>query len=540
MSARVGLRYHAVHVTHAAAREPMSVVIRRFAASIAASLAAALLLVGCGGGGSGDASMPPPPAFTDPAQYSSASGASLASAAELSAVTRHQLALNGTTLSYTATAGHLTARDLTTGAPEASFFYVAYTLDGANGATRPLTFFYNGGPGSSTAWLHLGSYGPKRLVTGDPATTAPTPFPLVDNAESLLDVSDLVFVDAVGSGLSEAIAPYANQSFWGVDVDAAVFRDFVMRYLAANNRGASPKFLFGESYGTTRSAVLASLLESAGVSLNGVVLQSSVLNYNTNCGVIVAIVSCAGYLPSYGAIGAWYNLDNPNPAPAALPAFIAQMRTITTSQYDPAVTAFLATATPPPPGLLPQLVSTTGMSLSGWQTRFNLDPGFYQFNLIPGTLIGRYDARVSAPMGSPLTSEGDPSSTFIGASFAQGITSYLASGLQYTNPSSYVLVGNAIDTWVFGHDGELLPDTIPDLAAAMAQNPKLKVLSVNGYHDLATPFFQTERDLARLGPSPNVQLRFYVGGHMTYLDDASRALAKADLVAFYRSALAAQ
>jgi carboxypeptidase C (cathepsin A) len=506
---------------------------------IGACLAVALLLAGCGGGGSGGSPAPPPaPTFADPVLYSTAASASLSSAVEIGAVTHHQLTLNGATLNYTATAGHLTANGLTSSAPEASFFYVAYTLDGANAAARPVTFFYNGGPGSATVWLHLGSYGPKRLVTGDPATTAPTPFPLVDNTESLIDVSDLVFVDAVGTGLSEAIAPNVNQTFWSVDADAAVFRDFVIRYLAANNRGASPKFLFGESYGATRSAVLANMLESAGVSLNGVVLQSSVLNYNVACGVITPIVSCAGYLPSYGAVGAWYNLDHPNPAPPALPAFIGQMRTLT-DQYDPAVTAFLTMGTFPPPGLLTQLVSTTGMSLAGWQAHFNLDPGFYQANLIPGTLIGLYDARVSAPIGSPLAIEGDPSSTFINASFASAITTYLNAGLQYTNPSSYVLVSNAIRTWGFGHDGQALPDTIPDLAAALAQNPQLKVLSVNGYHDLVTPFFQTERDLARLGPMPNVQLRFYLGGHMTYLDDGSRALAKADLAQFYQGATAA-
>jgi carboxypeptidase C (cathepsin A) len=512
----------------------------KLVARIVACLALALLLAGCGGGGgSGGSPAPPAPVFTDPVLYSSAAAASLPSANEIAAVTHHQLVQNGAMLNYTATAGHLTANRLTSNEPAASFFYVAYTLDGANAATRPVTFFYNGGPGSSTVWLHLGSYSPKRLVTGDPATTAPTPFPLVDNAESLIDVSDLVFVDAVGTGLSEAIAPNVNQSFWSVDADAAVFRDFVIRYLAANNRGASPKFLFGESYGTTRSAVLANLLESAGVGLNGVVLQSSVLDYNVACGVIAPIVSCAGYLPSYGAVGAWYNLDTPNPAPAALPAFVAQMRTLTTDQYDPAVTAFLTMGTSPPPALLQQLASTTGMSPGGWQTHFNLDPGFYHANLIAGTLIGLYDARVSAPIGSPLASEGDPSSTFINASFVSAITTYLNADLQYTNPSSYVLVSNAIRTWGFAHDGHPLPDTIPDLAAALAQNPQLKVLSVNGYHDLVTPFFQTERDLARLGPMPNVQLRFYLGGHMTYLDDGSRALAKADLAQFYHGATAA-
>jgi carboxypeptidase C (cathepsin A) len=503
----------------------------------------ALSLTGCGGGGGGGSGAvnpppppPPPPSFFDPVLYSSSPSASLATAAELASVTHHQLTLGGTTLSYTATTGHLTATNPVNGAAEASFFYVAYTLDGANAATRPVTFFYNGGPGSATVWLHLGSFGPKRLVTGDPSTSAPTPFPLVDNSESLLDVSDLVFVDAVGSGFSEAITPNNNQTFWGVDADAAVFRDFVMRYVAANNRGASPKFLFGESYGTTRSAVLANLLETAGVQLSGVVLQSSILNYNSNCGIFTppAPVSCGGYVPTYGAIGAWYNLDNPNPGIPGLPAFEAQMRSFTVTQYDPAVANFLSMGTPSPSDVLTQLANTTGLPVGKWQANFNLGPDYYQSNLLPGTLIGRYDARVSAPVGSFLSSEGDPSSTFITASFVSGINSYLSSDLQYTNPSVYTTLSNAIQTWVFAHDQLALPDTIPDLGAALAQNPTLKVLSLNGYHDLATPFFQTEQDLARLGPSPTVQTRFYIGGHMTYLDDGSRVLEKADLAQFYK------
>jgi carboxypeptidase C (cathepsin A) len=507
-----------------------------------AACAIVLLLTACGGGGGGSAPAPapapPPPAFTDPTLYSVGPSASLPNAAELSSVTRHQLPLGGATINYTATAGHLTASSLA-GRPEASFFYVAYTQDGADPATRPVTFFYNGGPGSATVWLHLGSFGPKRLVTGDPATTAPVPFPLVDNAESLLDVSDLVFVDAVGSGLSEAIAPNTNQTFWGVDADAAVFRDFVLRYIAVNNRAASPKFLFGESYGTTRSAVLAQLLETAGVQVNGVILQSSILDYNANCAVVApSPLSCGSYLPTYGATGAWFNLDHPNPTPADLPTFVRQMRTLAATQFDPAVAAFLATATIPDLGLLTQLANTTGLALGRWQTVVNVGPDYYQVNLIAGTLIGRYDTRVTAPINSALAREGDPSSTFIEGSFAAGITSYLASDLQYTNPSTYVTLSNAVNTWSFAHDGKALPDTVPDLAAAMAQNPGLKVLSLNGYHDLATPFFGTERDLARLEPNPNVETRFYVGGHMIYLDDGSRALEKADLVRFYQGALA--
>ena len=518
------------------------VLLKRLAATVPAFVFA-LALSGCGGGGGGggtssvpEPALPPPaPTYFDATVYSTAASASLAQANELAAVTQHQIVVNGAPLAYTATAGHLTANNLTTGAAEASFFYVAYTLPNRDPATRPVTFFYNGGPGSATVWLHLGSFGPKRLATGDPSTTTPMPFPLVDNAETLLDISDLVFVDAVGTGLSQAIAPNTNQTFWGVDADAAVFRDFVVRYLAVNHRASSPLFLFGESYGTTRTGVLAYLLELAGLRVSGAILQSSVLNYNAFCDVAV---SCAGYVPSYGAIGAYYNLDMPNPADADLPAFVAQMRTFTMSAYDPAVIQFLTAGVTPSAGLLNQLSSTTGITAANWRTHFNLGPDFYQANLLPGILIGRYDARMSAPLGSPLARDGDPSSTFITAAFAIAIGTYLTNDLQYTNPSTYITLSNAIATWNFSHDGLALPDVIPDLAAALAQNPQLQVIALNGYHDLATPFFQTERDLARLGNVANLQATFYRGGHMTYLDDGSRAAERADLARFFARATA--
>jgi carboxypeptidase C (cathepsin A) len=506
------------------------------------ALGLALLLGGCGGGGGGNGSgtpATPPGAFFDPTSYSANATDSLPQAAELTAITHHQIVVNGATLAYTASAGHLTARNPTTAAPEASFFYVAYTLDNRPAAARPVTFFYNGGPGSATVWLHLGSFAPKRLVTGDPSTAASVPFPLVDNAESLIDVSDLVFVDAVGTGYSEAIAPNTNQTFWGVDADAAAFRDFVVRYLAANNRASSPIVLFGESYGTTRTATLAFLLETAGVRVDGVVLQSSILNYNSNCGVTGLALSCGGYVPTYGAIGAYYGLDMPNPPDATLPDFIAQMRAFTTTSYDPALSAFFA-GVAPSAALVTQLSNMTGMSAPKWQANFNMGPDYYQTNLLPGVLMGRYDARVSTPFGSALAREGDPSSTFITPSFVTGIGAYLSSDLQYTTPSAYAVSSNAINTWNFTHDGLPLPDVIPDLAAAMAQNPTLQVLSLNGYHDLVTPFFQTEKDLARLGVNAHIQATFYRGGHMTYLDDRARPAEKADLVQFYQRAVAQQ
>jgi len=474
-------------------------------------------------------------ALTDPTFYSAGPTGSLASAIDAAAVTHHAITLGGTIIPYTATAGHLTARGLGTGVPEASFFYVAYTADGQDPGTRPVTFFYNGGPGSASVWLHLGSFGPKRIATGGPNASLPQPYPLVDNAESLLDTSDLVFVDAVGAGLSEAIAPFSNQSFWSVDADAAVFRDFVFAYVAANGRESSPKFLFGESYGTTRSAVLARLLETAGMTIDGVVLQSSVLDYNSNCGVVSSpSISCAGYFPTYASVGAHYGLARPVPSDIA--TFRRSAETLAIGTYAPAITEFLQSFALPAPAVLNTLVDDTGMTLDQWQSHFNLDPGTFQNHLLPGIVIGRYDARVSAPFGDPLARDDDPSSTVITPSFAQAIQSYLTTTLKYSFPTFYVTLGNAINFWDFSHDGHPLPDVVPDLAAALALNPQMKVLSLNGFHDLATPYYQTALDLTRMAGAP-IEFRTFEGGHMTYLDDGSRPLEKADVRALLRTPL---
>ena len=509
---------------------------------------AASILAACGGGGGGGSTPPTPSTPTptpstntsDPAAYSSSANASLTTPNELTAVSHHTLMVGGSTLNYTATVGHMTALAQGSGAAEASFFYVAYTLDGADLNTRPVTFFYNGGPGSATVWLHLGSFGPRRLAVSAPSTTTPQPFALVDNAESLLDKSDLVFVDAVGTGFSEAIAPNTNSTFWGVDVDAAVFRDFIMRYVAVNNRNASPKFLFGESYGTPRSAVLANLLETAGVHLSGVVLQSSILNYNTNCGIFeTPVISCFGFLPSYAAVGAWLNLVQPPEGVAQLPAFTQQVRSYAINTYDPAVAHFMLTHATPDPGVVGTLVSDTGMSAAGWNAHFNMDPTYFHDNLVPGSVLGFYDGRMVAQRGTALAADDDPSTTMYDSAFASTIVSYLTE-LHYTNGSRYTVLGNAISSWNFRHNGQALPDTVPDLSAALARNPKLKVFSANGYHDLVTPFYVTENDITRFNKNPNIGIHVYQGGHMTYLDDTGRAQEKADLATFYAAAVAAK
>jgi len=491
-----------------------------------------LVLTACGGGGGGASSPQPPadtgqPGLTDATVYSSAPDAALPGAVEAAATSMQTLTVGGQALSYTGSAGHLIARDAG-GAAEASVFYVAYTRPGTDVATRPVTFFYNGGPGSASVWLQLGSFGPRRLVTGVPDTTLARPFAMVDNAEHLLGQSDLVFINAVGSGYSQAIAPFTNRSFWGVDADAALFRDFILRWLAVNGRAASPKYLFGESYGGPRTAVLARRLQEAGVMLDGLVLQSPAMDYNSNCGITTG-GGCSGFLPSYAAVGAFHRLTQP--VPTDLAAWATSARNYADQVYAPA----LASGTPTP-AIWQPLADLTGLPASRWQTSLDIGADNYRQWLIPGQLLGRYDGRMKAGTGTALAAEGDPSSTWINASFAAGIATHLRDQLGYRNASTYVVLSNAINFWDFSHAGRALPDTLPDLAAALAQNPRLRVLAFNGYHDLATPFHLTETDLARVDAS-RVQIRNYAGGHMSYLDDATRIAQLADMKAFYASTL---
>ena len=224
-------------------------------------------------------SAPPDQLCFDPTPYGNGPHDSVTDASENAAITHHQLVLGGTTIPYTATAGHLVTVDPDSSRPAAKIFYVAFTADGADTNSRPVTFFYNGGPGSSAVFVLLGSFAPKRIQTRLPGFTPP-PYTLETNPDSLLDRSDLVFINPVGTGYSAAIAPHTNKDFWGVDQDAGSLRQFIKRYLTLYDRWNSPKFLYGESYGTARTCVLAWLLHETGVDLNGVMLLSSILDYS--------------------------------------------------------------------------------------------------------------------------------------------------------------------------------------------------------------------------------------------------------------------
>jgi len=478
-------------------------------------------------------------------------------------VMHYQWKSGGTTVNYTTTTGHLTAQDAN-GNAEASMSYVAYTAPSTNGKPRPVTFVYNGGPGSSSIWLRLGSFAPTRVATPDPLFGTNWPnYPLVDNAESLIDTTDLVFIDPPGTGLSEAVLPNTNQKYWGSDADVNVMRDFIQRYLNVNGRGTSPIYLYGESYGTPRTDMLALALESAGVHLTGIVLQSAILNYFADAVEAVAITqstegllldtdTVAGYLPGYAAVAAYFNQVSPAPVNPFL--YAVQTELFTTLIYNQlqkysqswvlsqlGIPDALGTPVFPSDATLKLWSIPSSLTQQALRDYFNANP--FGTNLVPGTTIGRYDGRVSLPNSDPrLQTDGDPSDILISQPFTNALATQMPDYLGYTAPNATYLPlnDNIIQVWDFSHDGQPMPDTIPDLLGALQLNPKLHVLAENGLHDLATPFFNTEKQLARLqtvkGLNPKLQVNFFQGGHMTYLDDVARPQMKRDLATFYKGA----
>jgi carboxypeptidase C (cathepsin A) len=524
------------------------------------SYAVLLVLSGCGGESSNgtqastaavaDAQHPPASAptsasaattdqaYADPNTYSGNKTDSLpeVQAVEAAAVTHHKLKLANGTLHYTATEGHLTATDPTTG-QQATIFYTAYTLDGVARRKRPVTFSYNGGPGGASMALHMGAWSPVQLVTGDPAVpdpnTLPTTYPMVDNAESLLDTTDLVYIDPPGTGFSEAISPATNGDFWSVDSDARIFEGFIQRYLTVNKRNVSPLYLYGESYGTPRTDVLVNMLEEDGVDITGIVLQSSVLDQDP----LHSTQADAYLLPSWAAVGTYFGLVAPTPS---LASYVTSVQTYADGTFATALNAPNPTAYSS--DMAGQLTAYIGVPATTWQKYVGTFNRNYAKNFIQGQLIGRYDGRVKVPaLSAWALADSDPSDELTAPFGSQGVA-YMANTLKYTDTSSTYIAHSPVANkdWNWSHDGVATTrfnlDTIPDLQSALLLNPRLKVLSLNGFDDLATPFSATETSLARLGSQPNLTMQFYDGGHMIYLNEASRVPLKTDLVTFYTTA----
>lgn len=424
----------------------------------------------------------------------------------------------------------------------AKIFYVAYFKQGADVNKRPITFFYNGGPGSSTVWLHMGAFGPRRVSTPGDTHLPAAPYSLVNNNYSLLDATDLVFIDAPGTGFSRIYGQDAPKAFWGVDQDANAFARFINRFVSRYDRWNSPKYLFGESYGTTRSAVLSQILtNNYNMDLNGVILLSQVLNYadgvdqpqldpdNDNPYFLS--------LPSYAAI-AWYHHKVPNQN-NDLEGLVKQAETYAMGEYMHAL-SLGDTITPAEKQAVAQkLYSFTGIPADYWvRANLRVNGGMFEKELqVQDDLTtGRLDARFSGPTIDPMSESAayDPQSAAISSAYVSLFNQYVRNVLHFGNGLTYQPEANFGDhVWDMQHTSPigslagsgLSLNVMPDLAFAMKSNPKMKVMLNVGYYDLATPFFAALFEEHHLNiPSyldKNITYEYYRSGHMVYVNEPS-------------------
>ncbi|MGB6788120.1 MAG: hypothetical protein WBE20_08300 [Candidatus Acidiferrales bacterium] len=411
---------------------------------------------------------------------------------------------------------------------EASMFYVAYMKSGADPSTRPVTFLYNGGPGSSTVWLHMGAFGPRRVVTADDTHTPAAPYSLVNNDFSLLDSSDLVFVDAPGTGFSRVAGPNKEKSFYGIDQDGHAFAEFITQFLGKYGRWNSPKYLFGESYGTTRSAVLVAMLEGEyDVDFNGVMLLSQILNFDNSVdgpdGNPGMDLPYELGLPTYAAT-AWYHHKLPN-QPADLEPFLKEVEHFSMNDYALALEAGTSLPQDQRQAIAAKLHDYTGLPVEYiLKANLRIDGGEFEKNLLDqnGLTTGRLDTRFSGPTMDPLSKEADydPQSAAISSAYVSAFNDYVRKDLKFGEDKTYKPEANT-GMWDMAHHGNPgTPNVMTDLADAMKYNPNLKVLLNAGYYDLATPFYEGVYEMEHL-PIPqslvkNIEFRFYQSGHMVY------------------------
>jgi carboxypeptidase C (cathepsin A) len=439
--------------------------------------------------------------------------------------------------------------------PTARMFYTAYFKKGAPADTRPITFLYNGGPGSSTMWLHMGSFGPRRVLTTDTQHDPAAPYKIVNNQFSLLDASDLVFIDAPGTGFSRIMGKDKEKAFWGTDQDAHAFERFIRRFLTKFDRWNSPKYLFGESYGTPRSAVLSADLQN--VDLNGIVLLSVILSFDNsadgprwNPGVEQPYALA---LPTYAA-SAFYHHKLPQ-QPAALEPFLKTVEQFALGEYMSALLEGSELPDARKQAIADKLHEYTGLPVAYLlKANLRVSGGAFSKTLQDdqGVTTGRLDTRYQGPDLNPLSEEAeyDPQSNAISSAYTTAINRYMRTELKYGNnqtykPSAY---GDGNFQWDLRHQapggpsaqqGESGTNVIPDLATTMKGNPKMKVLVAGGYYDLATPFFEGMYEMHHL-PIPqnlqaNISYHYYEAGHMVYVNEGVLKKFHDDVASFIRS-----
>ncbi|HEX9940776.1 MAG TPA: peptidase S10 [Thermoanaerobaculia bacterium] len=460
--------------------------------------------------------------------------------------TQHRATIGGREVRYTATTGTLVLRE-EEGKPRANIFFVAYTRDGVQDrGKRPVTFTYNGGPGSSSVWLHMGAFGPRRVEMGEEGTPPPPPYRLVDNGESLLDVTDLVFIDPVTTGYSRAVPGEDAKKFHGIKEDAAAVAEFIRLWTTRFGRWSSPKFLAGESYGTTRSARLSRVLQDDhGMYLNGVILISSILNFQTARFNIGNDLPYPLFLPTYTAT-AWYHKRLPQDLQAAgLQKAVEEAERFAAGEYTLALMQGNDLGQQGWNDIAAKVARYTGLS-PDYVKRTNLRPEIQAFvkELLRDqrTTVGRLDSRFKGMDRNAAGEENefDPSYAAIQGPFTAVLNDYVRQDLGFKSDLPYEILTDRVRPWSYGEFENQYVNVAEDLRQAMSQNPALRVFVGNGYYDLATPFFATEYTFDHLGFEPDYEKRvttkYYEAGHMMYTRRVDREQLKKDLAAFIAAA----
>ncbi len=462
-------------------------------------------------------------------------------------VTHHEMRVGGKLLKYTATTGTLPLKN-ETGEVEANIFFVAYVVDRTAGPeTRPLTFSFNGGPGSASVWLHMGAIGPRRVKMREDGAMPAPPYELVDNEQTWLDQTDVVFIDPVGTGYSRATKPELGKKFWGLEGDLDSVGEFIRLYLSRYERWSSPLFLVGESYGTTRAAGLSGrLVERSGIAFNGIMLVSSILNFQTARFAKGNDTPYPLFLPTYTAT-AWYHKKlPPDLQQKDLAAVLAEVEQFAGTEYPVMLEKGDRLTAAERQATIDKVARYTGLDrryVDNADMRIEIEHFVKELLRGQKRTVGRLDTRFQGidETASNDTPDYDPSLAAIRPPYTATFNDYVRRTLGYKSDLHYWILGGGIGKWEWGSAGEGYPDVSESLRSAFSKNPDMKLFVASGHFDLATPYFATEYTLSHLGLDPSQRARIttaqYEAGHMMYIDAGELAKLKRDVARFIDAAL---